>query len=266
MFSTRFSGLIITSLTIFLCLSLNCFAKFNGSVNNVISSNMYNSDSFNHSANNVTALILTNKFENELVVGAIGTYYKDLKGDREGKALDPTIYFSRSLYKFNDDTSLKGSVSLSIGMSDSSQNSYLRNKISLKPTISHKFGWLKLDNVSISTTPFFVIKNHKHKVDKDDKMNTSHIIGISTSINYSPTDKWSLGYNLVFNQPYEYGARADSSYSNTLSTYYAAHERIYVGVGISDGGNIYRKNFDETDVEVFDNEKATVFFDLTLSI
>jgi hypothetical protein len=237
------------------------------SISNTVSSNLYKTDNPDHYASNVTAISLGAKFGPGKIrlSGAINKPLTD--GERDEKVTDLSLGYGQSLYKFNSFTRMSGSMKVTIPTSETSrERADLRTALTVATPISWDATQAGLQNAYVSYTPFAKKSFHRYEVATYGASNREWIVGNSLGVGYSLTSWMSIDFSGSYSRSFTYQGNSTDSYSLDESVSFSLPMKMGLTVGHSIGGSPLAPNGRDTEIDLFDSKKATVYATLSISL
>ncbi|MCP4914019.1 MAG: hypothetical protein GY909_12985 [Oligoflexia bacterium] len=229
-------------------------------------SNLQRTDSTDYSLTNTTYGSLKFTTEGGTSISTSVAIDKDLQGDREQNLRDSTLSLGRSLQKFNDETSLSGSLAFTIPLSDSSRESTgLKTAVRLRPALSYDASKSITEGLSITYLPSVKAYFHDYETKASGGSNTQYAVANRLVIGYSITDSLGLSLDNTYLRTWTYSGVSKDIYSLYQSLGYDVNENFALTVGHAIGGSVLAVNGQEQDIDLFDSENSTIYFDLSFS-
>ncbi|PIP93155.1 MAG: hypothetical protein COW00_04060 [Bdellovibrio sp. CG12_big_fil_rev_8_21_14_0_65_39_13] len=232
-----------------------------------LASNLHKvSDSVNNQLSNSFAFAASYTVENIGKFGISELMDKDLRGDRLETWYDPSLSFSRSIYKFNDQVSLSGKIASTIPVSEeSTKTASLITTTTLTPSLS-----IDLDNqvkgLSLLYAPNFKRSFHTYQTKSDGSSNIAYSWSNRLVVSYGFLDKFSIVLDQSYGRSTTYLGNTKDKFNFDQSLNYEMNGNVAFALGHSLGGSALAANGRDSNVSVFDKDESQVYLTISLSL
>lgn len=186
---------------------------------------------------------------------------KELTKQRELHLNNAYLGAARSLYKFNDEFALSGSLKLTLPLSEAAKDyQRLRTSIAATPTIS----WKNNQGLSLSYSPTAQVSFHEFKTSKTGASNYQYVAGNTLAATYSFVSGLYVYANASYSRLFSYDGNTKDSYRFTQLIGYPI-DNFDLSFGHVMGGSPLAANGIETEVRLFDSRDSTIFGVLSVS-
>lgn len=232
---------------------------------NTISTNLYKWDSVNHSASNITSLSLKNKIGDGRLSVSTSLNKPLTDGERKEKVGDFGVSYSHKSYSLNTFTSLRPSLKVALPFSESSKDADLRFATTASAVVSWDMTQLGLSKFSLAYIPL-VKKNFHEYTAGLYGVNREWTVGNILSLGYGVTNWMSLALEGGYLRNYTYGGTESDVWTFDAATSFVLPKKFGLSIGYSIGGTPLAPNGRDTEIDLFDTEKASVYATLSVSI
>lgn len=229
-------------------------------------SNLEETSSTDYSLTNTSYGSLKLTLDNGVSVSTSIAIDKDLQNDRETTLRDSALSFSKSLHKFNEQLSLAGNLSFAIPLSESSQNiTNLYTSIRVRPSLSYDASKSMIDGLSFTYLPSLRTYFHQYETKSTGGSNTRYALSNRLVVSYSLTDSLGISFDNTYLRTWTYQGQSKDIYSLDQSIGYSINDNLAATIGHAIGGSVLAVNGQEQNIDLFNSQTSTIYFDLSLS-
>lgn len=180
---------------------------------------------------------------------------KDLKGQRKFKLNDAAFGLSKVLREYGA-FSISGKAIVTLPLSkESKKNQQLRTAIKLGPTLSYRFA----NGLQASYSPSIKLSFHKFKNAKSGASNKQYSLSNSASLSYGLFERLIIAASGSYSRSYTYRGTSQDSYGLSQSIVFLPTSNTDITIGHAIGGSPLDSNGIDTEIEIFNNRKSSVF-------
>jgi len=237
------------------------------SISNSTTSNLYKTDNPDHYADNITGISLGLK-AGPGKLRLSGSIYKPLTdGERKEKAGDIGLSYGQKLGSINKFTTVSGALKMTLPVSENSRE---RSELTTAFTLSTPVSWdatqAGLKGAYVSYAPFVKKNFHEYEIATTGASNREWIVGNSLGLGYSLTDWMSIDFSGSYSRSITYQGNSTDVYSLDQSVSFSLPKKMGLSLGHQIGGSPLAPNGRDTQIDLFDSKKATVYATLSISI
>ncbi len=196
-------------------------------------------------------------------LNAYGAVIKNHKGDRKSELQNAYGGATHRIHSFDDNKGLfftEGRVYIPLNKDNRKGDGFI-TRLYAAPILSYTLGDFKTVLRSAFSKNF-----HEYQERTNGKVNTSHSLGNSITLIYTPA-KWVSfdAYFLNTNSWSYYGNRRPDTFEMGQSIGLTLSENLGLTFGHVLGGNSFRSNGVDSNIRVFDRRDSTVYAELNVS-
>lgn len=193
---------------------------------------------------------------------------KDLKDQRNLTYADSYLGHSRDFYK-NTDLGLKinGLTRIYHPTSEESQkNKTLKTKLYFAPQIAIDLSKKASIPVNITYRPYYQQSFHKYKVAYDGTSNIQTSISHRLILDLSIGEMFAITLDNIYGRSFTYYGNSKDSFNLDQSLQYSLNEKLNFAIGHNNSGNALKANGKDSNVELFNKNNSTFYFNTSIRI
>jgi hypothetical protein len=198
-------------------------------------------------------------------INAAASANKNLKDERKFLFQDPYLGHAFRLNKEKGNTNIHFGERVYIPVSEESKkNTELKTRVSVGPSIKSDLSEY-VRGLTVNYRVYGDIFLNRYETAADGNPNSRYLFGNRFIIDYSFTDKFSLGLDNSYSRSYTYNNNTKDTFVFDQSLSYAATKHISISIGHNNNGNALAIDGTASNVEIYNERSSTVYFALEMA-